>query len=114
MEVHNTCVTTILIISVIGVLIQADRSGAISSYQRYRRRHIAKPPCNNGISNNDDSFSDFEAKIRDTEFVFTGKVTAEIPSVGNSGSLRRNGGELTCLEGLKGLYLLIIWYTVAT
>lgn len=97
-EVCNKCVTTILITSVIGVLIQVDINGAVSSYQRYRRRHIAKPPCINGISNDDESFSDFEAKIRDTEIVFTGKVTAEIPSVGNSGLLRRNGGELFRLK----------------
>jgi hypothetical protein len=97
-EVRSTCVTTILIISAIGVLIQADGSGAISSYQRYRRRHISKPPCINGISNDDESFSDFEAKIRDTEFVFTGKITAEIPSVASGGTLRRKGGELYGVE----------------
>ena len=97
-EVRSTCVTTILIISVTGVLIQADRSGAISSYQRYRRRHVSKPPCINGISNADESFSDFEAKIRDTEYVFTGKVTAEIPTVASGGTLRGNGGELYRFE----------------
>jgi hypothetical protein len=89
---------------VIGVLLQADGSGAISSYQRYRRRHISKPPCINGISNDDENFSDFEAKIRDTEFVFTGKVMTEIPSVGNSGSLRMHGGELYRWKGLIGFY----------
>ena len=97
-EVRSTCVTIVLIISVIGVLIQVERSVAISSYQRYRRRHVSKPPCINGISNADESFSDFEAKIRDTEFVFTGKVTAEIPSVASGGTLRRNGGELYRFE----------------
>jgi hypothetical protein len=97
-EVRCTCVTAVLIISVIGVLIQADRSGTISSYQRYRRRHILKPPCTNGISDADESYSDFEAKIRNTEFVFTGKVTAEIPSVASGSTLRRNGGELYCYD----------------
>jgi len=52
----------------------------------------------NGISNADESFSDFAAKIRDTEFVFTGKITAEIPSVASGGTPRRNGGELYCFE----------------
>jgi hypothetical protein len=62
-------------------------------YQRYRRRHISKPPCMNGIENDDDSFSSLETKIRETEFVFTGKVTAEIPSIENLDPWKRSAGE---------------------
>jgi hypothetical protein len=47
----------------------------------------------NGISNDDDSFSSLETKIRETEFVFTGKVTAEIPAAGNLDPWKRTAGE---------------------
>jgi hypothetical protein len=46
----------------------------------------------NGISD-DDSFSSLETKIRDTEFVFTGKVTAEIPSAEKLEPWKRSAGE---------------------
>jgi hypothetical protein len=46
----------------------------------------------NGISN-DDSFSSLETRIRETEFVFTGKVTAEIPSTENRDPRKRSAGE---------------------
>jgi hypothetical protein len=69
------------------------RRGAVG-YQRYSRRHISSTPCINGISNDDDSFSDLETKIRETEFVFTGKVTAEIPSMENRDALKRTEGKL--------------------
>jgi hypothetical protein len=47
----------------------------------------------NGISNDEDSFSSLETKIRDTEFVFTGKVTAEIPSTESLDPWKRSAGE---------------------
>jgi hypothetical protein len=47
----------------------------------------------NGIWNDDDSFSSLETKIRETEFVFTGKVTAEISSIENLDPWERSAGE---------------------
>ena len=41
----------------------------------YRRRHInTVPPCENGLSD-DQSYSELASKIRESDFVFTGKVT---------------------------------------
>jgi len=103
---RNTLFASLLIIAVV----QVDRCEAQSSgtrrsvrrdavgYQRYRRRHVSSPPCMNGISNDDYSFNDLEAKIRETEFVFTGKVTAEIPSTENKEPLKRSEGELYQME----------------
>jgi hypothetical protein len=93
-----TSITALLIICMVGVFVQVNTSAAQNrdtriGYQRYRRRHISKPPCLNGIRDDGDSFSSLETKIRDTEFVFTGKVTAEIPSVGNLDPWRRSAGE---------------------
>lgn len=58
----------IVIVLVIAVCVHAQYS--------YRRRHInTVPPCENGLSD-DNSFSELESKIRESDFVFTGKVTA--------------------------------------
>jgi hypothetical protein len=91
-------ITAILTICVAGTLMQANTSLAQDrdtriGYQRYRRRHISKPPCMNGISDDDASFGSLETKIRDTEFVFTGKVTAEIPSAEKPDPWKRSAGE---------------------
>jgi hypothetical protein len=98
----NAWVAAILII----VVLQVGRTAAQNSgtrnlvprgaagYQRYRRRHISGPPCINGISSDNDNFSDLEAKVRESEYVFTGKVTAEVPSVENRDPLKKSKGEL--------------------
>ncbi|XP_023703596.2 uncharacterized protein LOC111862436 [Cryptotermes secundus] len=90
-----TSVTAFLIICVVGVFVQVNTSAAQNrhtriGYQRYRRRHVSKPPCLNGIRDDDDNFSSLETKIRETEFVFTGKVTAEIPPIGRLDPWKRS------------------------
>jgi len=103
-------VTALLVIAVVEVFMQVDTSLAQNSatrgpvlrsaigYPRYRRRHISNPPCVNGISDDADGFSDTNTKIRETEFVFTGKVTAQIPSAENRDPLKRNEGEFHQME----------------
>ncbi|XP_069690304.1 uncharacterized protein [Periplaneta americana] len=74
LSLRNAWGAALLILVAVEVAAAYNR-GSVLGYQRYRRRHISNVPCHNVIANDDDNFSDFESKIRETEVVFTGKVT---------------------------------------